>query len=85
MTARFTTGIPPKPHERQRTTNEIERAITTERNSHRLCYRRGSKLALCNCGYLLRDVTEHDVQLRHDMHVREVMRVFEAQINGELL
>lgn len=83
MSARFTTGQAPAKHNQRMKTSEIDRAIVTERQLHHLAYRKGSSMALCNCGYLLRDVTSRDVHARHAMHVAEVMRVFEARLNGE--
>ena len=83
MSARFITGSPLSKHDQRMTEREIDRRRIEERQFHSLTYRKGSSMGLCNCGYLLRDVTPRTVKLRHGMHVDEVMRVFEARVNGE--
>ncbi|MDK2742113.1 MAG: hypothetical protein NDI90_04305 [Nitrospira sp. BO4] len=79
MSARFQLGATTPKHNRPLTASELERLRTEEKQFHRLQYRPGSTCAYCRCGFLLRDVTKRDVQIRHDMHVHEVMEVFEER------
>lgn len=79
MAARFQIGAPTPKHEQAMTQAELGRLRTQERQFHRLCYRQGANLALCNCGYLLRDVTKNTVTVRHEMHVHAVMEAWEER------